>query len=267
MTFSYSQISQYFGCPRRYRYRYLDGWREKETRASMVFGSCFEKALAAFYQGGDCGASLFQEWGAYRDAHLEYSKADDWDGMLRQGIGLLERFALEDRIHIPQPKQDTQIKLIRALPNGHDFVAYLDGIGELDGTRSILEWKTTGARYPEQPEGLTSLDLQLTCYSWISGISEVAIIAFVRKRLPEIQYLKATITEEQRREFGLSVERTISQIEDLQFPPRPGIRFPQNPCVSCGHLGLCLGNQELVAANLVRRPGASDLDWIDDIDQ
>jgi len=121
MTFSYSQISQYFGCPRRYRYRYLDGWREKDTRASMVFDSCFEKALGAFFQGGDCGASLFKEWGAYHDANLEYSKADDWDGMLRQGIGLLERFALEDRIRIPQPNQNTQKKLIRALPNGNDL--------------------------------------------------------------------------------------------------------------------------------------------------
>ncbi len=37
MTYSFTQISQYLACPRRYRYRYLDGWREKETRASMVF--------------------------------------------------------------------------------------------------------------------------------------------------------------------------------------------------------------------------------------
>ena len=38
MTYSYSQISQYLRCPRSYRYRHLDGWREKETRASMAFG-------------------------------------------------------------------------------------------------------------------------------------------------------------------------------------------------------------------------------------
>ena len=267
MTYSYSQISQYFGCPRRYRYRYLDGWREKETRASMVFGRCFEKALAAFFHREDPGAALFQEWGNYREAQLEYSKGDDWERMLRQGIHLLEQFAKDDRIQITQPKQNTQKKILRALPNGNDFVAYIDAIGQLDGTRCVLEWKTTGARYPEEPQGLTSLDLQLTCYSWITGISDVASIAFVRKRVPEIQYLKASITEEQRREFGLSVERTIGQIENLQFPPRPGIRFPQNPCVSCGHLGLCLGNQEWVAANLVRRPGASDLDWLDDLEQ
>jgi hypothetical protein len=36
MVYSFTQISQYLRCSRSYRYRYLDGWREKETRASMV---------------------------------------------------------------------------------------------------------------------------------------------------------------------------------------------------------------------------------------
>ena len=42
MIYSYTQISHYLRCPRSYRYRYLDGWREKDTRAAMVFGRCFE---------------------------------------------------------------------------------------------------------------------------------------------------------------------------------------------------------------------------------
>ena len=71
---------------------------------------------------------------------------------------------------------------MRSLPAGNDFVAYVDAIGTLDGKPSLLEWKTTTARYPEEPEGLLALDLQLICYSWISGISDVAIVAFVRKR-------------------------------------------------------------------------------------
>jgi len=37
MTYSYTQISQYLSCPRRYKHRYLDGWREKDTRAAMPF--------------------------------------------------------------------------------------------------------------------------------------------------------------------------------------------------------------------------------------
>jgi hypothetical protein len=35
MTFRYSQISQFLRCPRSYRYRYLDGWGEKESRAAL----------------------------------------------------------------------------------------------------------------------------------------------------------------------------------------------------------------------------------------
>jgi hypothetical protein len=29
MNYSYTQISQYLTCPRRYRHRYLDGWKRK----------------------------------------------------------------------------------------------------------------------------------------------------------------------------------------------------------------------------------------------
>lgn len=64
MIYSYTQISQYLRCPRQYRYRYMDGWQEKDTRASMVFGRCFEKALAAYFRSEDSVATLFKEWSA-----------------------------------------------------------------------------------------------------------------------------------------------------------------------------------------------------------
>ena len=61
MTYSYTQISQYLTCPRRYRHRYLDGWQEKDTRAVMLFGRAFEKALAAYFIHEDSAAVLFRE--------------------------------------------------------------------------------------------------------------------------------------------------------------------------------------------------------------
>src|ERR1700730_31515 len=48
MIYSYTQIAQYLRCPRSYRHRYLDGWREKDNRPALLFGCCFEQALAAF---------------------------------------------------------------------------------------------------------------------------------------------------------------------------------------------------------------------------
>jgi PD-(D/E)XK nuclease superfamily len=265
MVYSYTQISQYLRCPRSYRYRYLDGWREKETRAAMAFGRCFENALGAYFRDEDCGAALFKEWGFYRDAVFEYKKGETWDRLLYQGIHLLQRFVQDDRVRVGNPQAHLQMKILRSLAGGSEFVAYLDAVGEIDGARCLIDWKTTASRYPEGPDGLLSLDPQLICYSWISGISDVALVVFVRKHAPEIQYLRASISEEQRQEFGRLVGTAVNQIEAGHFNSHSGIRFPQNGCVSCPHLGLCLNNEQLVAANLIRKAGASELDWLDEL--
>jgi hypothetical protein len=265
MIYSYTQISHYLRCPRSYRYRYLDAWREKDTRAAMAFGRCFERALGAYFEQQDCTAALSKEWEAFRDNPLQYRKGESWDRLLHQGVHLLEKFVREERVCIRRPKENLQLKITRTVVGSNDFVSYIDAIGELDGKRCLIDWKTTTSRYSEEPEGLLSLDPQLVCYSWISGIPDVAFVVFVRKQAPEIQYLTATISEDQRRDFGRLVETTILQLESGHFSSHSGIRFPQNGCVSCPHLGLCLDNQKLIETNLIRRPGASDLDWLDDL--
>ena len=266
MTYSYTQIAHYLRCPRSYRYRYLDGWQEKQIKASLLFGRCFEKALAAFFLGEDSAAALFREWSAHQESRLEYKNGENWDRLLRQGIRLLERLAQDDRIRIRQPRRNLQVKLTRPLSQGNEFVAYIDALGQLDGTGCLLEWKTTSARYSEEPKGLLALDPQLICYSWISGISQVAVVAFIRKQMPEIQYLHTQVSEKQRQEFGELVDWASGQIQAGHFPAHSGIRFPQNGCVSCAHLGHCLGNEQLIENRLIRRPGASDLDWLDQLE-
>jgi hypothetical protein len=90
--------------------------------------------------------------------------------------------------------------------SGGDLVSYIDAIGEVDGTKCNIDWKTTASRYADEPEGLLALDPQLICYSWMAAISGVALVVFVRKNASEIQYLKTTIDEQQRREFGQMVK-------------------------------------------------------------
>jgi hypothetical protein len=82
--------------------------------------------------------------------------------------------------------------------------------------------------------------------------------------LVEIQYLRTTITDEQREEFGKLVDDTIRRIESAHFLPHSGVRFPQNPCTSCPYVGLCLGQPELVETMLVRRPG-DDIGLFDEL--
>jgi len=254
VTYSYTQISHYLSCPRRYRHRYLDGWQEKDARAAMLFGRAFEQALGAYFRREDPAVTLYREWAAYQKQPLHYSDRDSWDSMLQQGIQLLERFCQEDRVRIRQPRRNLQIKFMRPFSAGNEFVAYVDAIGRLDGRACLLEWKTTSSRYSEKPEGLLALDPQLLCYSWS-----------VRKRLVEIQYLRTTIADEQRQEFSQLVHSTIQQIESAQFLPHSGIRFPQNPCSTCPYVGLCLGKPQLAEAALVRRPGAQDFGLFDEL--
>ena len=264
MTYSYTQISQYLTCPRRYRHRYLDGWQEKDVRAAMLFGRAFEQAVAALFRHEDPAAVLFKQWAACKNMGLVYSGNDTWDSMLHQGVHLLERFVQDGRVHVGRPRRQQQIQFNRMLSSGNSFVAFVDAIGDLDGTPCVLEWKTTSARYPDEPAGLAALDPQLVCYSWMSGIDEVAQVVFVRKRAVEVQYLRATITDEQRHEFETLVEDSVRRIESGLFLPHSGIRFPQNPCTTCPFLGLCLNQPNLVEMGLVRKPGV-DLGLFDEL--
>ncbi len=102
MTYSHTQISQYLACPRRYQHRYLDGWKEKDTRAAILFGRAFERALGAYFRREDPGAVLFDEWSACQSQDLHDSNGDSWDRMLRQGIMLLTRYCQDDRIQVYQ---------------------------------------------------------------------------------------------------------------------------------------------------------------------
>src|SRR5271166_2013367 len=139
MTYSYTQISQYLTCPRRYRHRYLDGWQEKDTRAAMLFGRAFERALAAYFLHDDAAAVLFHEWQLCQNRGLQYTKGDTWDRMFQQGVQLLDRFCQDDRIRIRQPRRNLQIKFTRPVSEKNGFVAYVDAIGRLDGKRCLLE--------------------------------------------------------------------------------------------------------------------------------
>jgi CRISPR/Cas system-associated exonuclease Cas4 (RecB family) len=264
-TYSYSQLSQYLACPRKYRYRYIDGWQERDTRAATIFGRVFEHALGALFRKEDPTAAFYDEWSLYRNVVLEYSRGDTWDRMIEQAVKLVEQFVRDERILVPEPLRNLQVKYVQRLSETSEFVAYIDALGSLDGRGRLLEWKTTGARYPEQPAGLYALDQQLIAYSWITGIAEVGMVVFVRKKSPEIQYLEITITEQQRQEYAALVGESIRQIESGLFLPHTGVRFPQNGCVTCACQGLCLDQPALVEIRMVRRPGGDQIDWLDEL--
>ena len=105
MIYSYTQISQYLTCPRRYRYRYLDGWKQKDTRAAMLFGRAFEQALGALFRREDPGAVP-----AFVNGRLPKTKTSSFRtetpgiGCCSKASCFSTRFCQDDRVRIRQPR-------------------------------------------------------------------------------------------------------------------------------------------------------------------
>jgi hypothetical protein len=158
---------------------------KKKILERRCFGRAFEQALSAYFRREDAAAMLFREWSRCQNQGWPHSKGDAWDRMLQHGMQLVDRFCQDDRIRIRQPRRELQIKFT----------------GPVSG-RKRLRGKTTLSRYSEEPDGLLALDPQLVCYSWMTGISQVAQVVFLRKRLVEVQYLRTVIIDEQVAEFG-----------------------------------------------------------------
>ena len=80
-------------------------------------------------------------------------------------------------------------------------------------------------------------------------------------------YLRTTIANEQRDEFGHLVQDTIRRIESAQFLPHSGIPLSAESLqIAVLYVGLAaFGKQEMADARLTRRPGAESLGWLDEL--
>jgi hypothetical protein len=86
----------------------------------------------------------------------------------------------------------------------------------------------------------------------MTEIQDVCLVNFIRKKEPEIQYLHARIRKRQWKAFEKTLRTLASDIEARTFYPRSGIRYPNNQCLNCPYLGLCLHQKQLVRENLTR---------------
>ena len=230
--------------------------RRRTPEHRCCFGRCFEKALAAFFQGEDPGAALFKEWEAYqRGAGWSIAKGDNWERVLRQGLQLLERLAQDNRIRIRQPQAKLQKKLL-AVTSGRQRVRGLCRCHRVSGWHASVCWNGRPPRLAirKQPEGLLALD----------PAADLLLLDQRHLRcghcgLRQETGLRDSVSEghdQRRAAAGVWPTGRSHRQSDRSCPvsaPHRGIRFPQNGCVSCAHLGLCLGNQHLVETKLIRQ--------------
>jgi hypothetical protein len=74
--YSYTQISNYLQCPLKYKYRYVDGWRERDDKASLIFGRVFQRAVDAHFLGVEAVEFFTFQWSSFKTVALEYPNGD-----------------------------------------------------------------------------------------------------------------------------------------------------------------------------------------------
>jgi len=184
----------YLQCPLKYKYHYLQGWRKRTIRRLWFSGGCL-KAPWKPISGGDSVQFFTERWAESRTCHSRYTNATAGKDA-RAGAGATGTVPAGTRVLIEDGERDFQIKFRRPLPLTRNISLLCGRGGVRDGRWCLIEWKTT-ASVPGESGRILELDPQLVCYSWAAQCQQVSLVNFVRKKQPEIQYLRARIRKRQ----------------------------------------------------------------------
>lgn len=170
MRTSYSALSTYSNCPKKYKYQYIDGEKPSTKSEVMVFGSLIHSALQ-YYHGTDPHPTpedlldfFSQKWKStvYDDEVHEQQR-------FQEGLGLLSRYAETNdpaKVQTVALEMPFQVTLERG--SGREplvVTGIIDRIDKLpDGRFEVIDYKT-GRTLPSQDA--VDQNLQLSVY-WMA---------------------------------------------------------------------------------------------------
>ena len=187
---SSSSLDSFRFCRRKFRLSRVDGWKEKDKRASLEFGKCVESAIQFHSDNGrkqGDAVSEFQrlwlKWSEIKELVYTDQEQNFWT-LMTMGKEMMQLYeVLLPSLPIRNPKW--QLQFLKKLWPGSDldsleFMAYVDLLSTLeDGTRIIWDIKTAKSALDVTP-GMLTMDGQLRKYAWVSGIRNVGFLNFVK---------------------------------------------------------------------------------------
>jgi len=189
---SSSSLDTFRLCRRKFKLGRIDGWRQREKKASREFGKCIESAVQYYHanglKDGDAVSEFQRLWAKFIDQKdLTYTDQEgDWKSLNTQGQEMMKLYEITlPTLPIKNPK--FQLQYLKPLWPGTNladlqFMAYVDLLSTLeDGSRIVVDIKTAKMMLDVTP-GMISLDGQLRKYAWVSGVRDVAFLNFVKAK-------------------------------------------------------------------------------------
>lgn len=239
-------MSRYLLCPEQYRLYYIEKLRPKEPSAAMVFGRIVHEALAALLQHEDDPVAVFLDaWKGAKEAELAYSKRDSWESLNETGEKLLAKFVDEELSKIENVHAIEESFRLDVTSLEVPVVGIIDLVADIDGKRTVVDFKTSGSTYAEHEVALSN---QLTAYQLAEPSAErAALCVLVKTKAPKIEWQVARRSVADFREFLVKAEYVEDNIAQRRFYKRPGIW-----CKWCDYLPVCLRDVKAIEETLVQ---------------
>ena len=157
-------------CPRKYKFRYVDGLVPKKKDSALMKGKVVHEAFERYFNGTTLEGVLKGILDTFGKALSTCTEEEEEDLILAKytAYGMIENYPFKDVVFeeiMPEKKFD-----IRILPmRGARYVGVVDGLVRNHGTWWIREVKTTGSGFG-QAERRAGVSSQGTGY--IYGISQ-----------------------------------------------------------------------------------------------
>jgi hypothetical protein len=239
---SYSAGNTFDQSPYKYYLQKVLGWKERDNRASFMFGRALEESVQ-FHHEQDPQGSLedFQRrWLVHKDVELKYTNAEkNWETCNKIGSDMIRLYAaVQPSLPIPLGANSVfQREYSKEVFPQDENYAGIEDAGKLDIVCYVepnhprlpkIEWrpeygayrtlvvdiKTSAVDFPEQP-GMASFDTQLRRYSWLSGIRDVSLLWFKKTGLGFKKGYSATLIRPAG-QFLAGQECVIARVEDDQ---------------------------------------------------
>jgi hypothetical protein len=200
---SYSAGLEFDHNPFSYYMHRVMGWKEKDSKAALLFGRALEDAIELYHKtNGKVGEEEFiRLWAQAKDKPLVYTKREaDWATLMRSGCEMMRLYAIrQPSLPIPMETLFQRQFTKEVFPGdpkygGIDFYAKLDMIARVVPDHPMLpklEWKESYGLYRpviidiktsgidlDDTQGIVAHDLQLREYAWTVGIYDVAFLWF-----------------------------------------------------------------------------------------
>ena len=218
-SYSYSMLSAAYRCNRYFRLVYVDKLKPTAITksADLVYGSSIHFALENYLKDGDDPVESFKAYWAPEAANLEYGR--HIQGCLESNAEtLLSRFV---RLHAKKFKvHQMEERLYGTIREGS--TVRLEGtpdlLGEYEGTPSVVDFKTSGYRYPKEK---IFLNEQMFLYAHLArqagyNVKQLVYYVFIKGNTPSIQTLALPLEDDYLKKVLANIEIQCDNLDKLR---------------------------------------------------